>query len=183
MFTWINDGQKLTLSCNDIGFKACRVFSSIFLWELCEQPLIVDHIHAGNGCNRTCIWHIIGQKADVCDMEILLVIFVIIMVYLNSECVTSCEILRTESPFNDYRCVSHSGTDIVLHRSAYPQCLWQCLTKKTCRYVNHNSTADECQQGLGNCEFLVVDIGGSLWTTSEWLSALGHPRQIWNLDV
>ena len=92
-------------------------------------------------------------------METRFVVFVIIVLYLHSENVAGCELLGTKLPYYGYHCVSDSRTNVDLHRSAYPQCVWRCLTKKTCRFVNHNSATDECQLGLGNCKFLRIDVG------------------------
>ena len=92
-------------------------------------------------------------------METLLVTSTVILLYIQSDCITCCELLHTKPSFYDFRCEASSNTDVAWYRSAPPQCVWRCLRKKTCRYVNHNPSTKECQIGLGHCEFLRADVG------------------------
>ena len=136
----------------------CWAFSN-FNYQ--DNHLIAGHKSVDNGCYQTCIWrHIIRQKSDVFNMETHCVTSVVTLLYLYSESVRSCgDILRIKRPLNGHSCVADTSRDVTLHRSAYPQCVWRCLRTKTCRFVNHNSTTDECQLGLSNCEFLWANVG------------------------
>ena len=50
------------------------------------------------------------------------------------------------------RCLTTVST--AVWQIARPQCVWQCLQKKTCRYINYNSDTGQCELGLGPCESL-----------------------------
>ena len=87
------------------------------------------------------------------------VTLVLILTYLQSECVTSCGTFHTKPPMYDYRCEAYPSTETTLLQTAYPQCLWRCLMKRTCQFINHNSATGVCQLGLGQCETLRADAG------------------------
>ena len=76
--------------------------------------------------------------------------FVLIQVYLHSILVIACDISDTNIPQHGFQCVSTATSDV--RQAAHPQCVWQCLRMKTCRYINHNSATGQCELGLGQCE-------------------------------
>ena len=65
--------------------------------------------------------------------------------------------MYTGKPTTGYRCIRNVQNE--LHQAKYPQCIWRCLRKKGCRYINHNSVTDECELGLSQCKALLAGAG------------------------
>ena len=97
------------------------------------------------------------------------VIFKIFILYFQSGLATSCKDLYTNTPINGYHCETNLNTMVTLHQTQFSQCVWRCLGRKTCRYINHNFAIGRCELGLGQCESLrpnetsSIMVFGPLW--------------------
>ena len=92
-------------------------------------------------------------------MGTLLRQFSVILLYLHSGCVDTCNDLYTKKPMCNYRCVASASTDVALYQEDFPQCIWRCLRNELCRYINHNSITGACELGFVQCEYLKADVG------------------------
>ena len=87
-------------------------------------------------------------------MKTLVVIANIFVQYLHFGFVIPCKDLYTKQPISGFHCQTISNTLVMLHQTEFPQCVWRCLSEKTCRYINHNFANGRCELGLGKCESL-----------------------------
>ena len=102
-------------------------------------------------------------------MNIFQVKFHILLLCCHFLAITTCDVRYTRQPIDGHRCVATSNTEITLWSTHHPQCVWKCLTLKTCRYINYNYATGQCDLGLGMCESLVPAIGVAV-------RAFGPPR-------
>ena len=84
--------------------------------------------------------------------------------------ISACNTFITRPHTHGYRCEANSGEGMELYQVKFPQCVWRCTMQETCPYINHNSTTDQCNVGLGSCESVGADVG-------FLLKAFGPPRQ------
>ena len=90
-------------------------------------------------------------------MATLLIRISVVLMYSYMGYADACSILYTKQPTYGYRCVA--GTEMSLYHADFPQCIWQCLRKRFCRYINHNSVTGTCELGFVKCEYLKPDVG------------------------
>ena len=112
-------------------------------------------------------------------MKTLMVILNIFLWYLPSELVTTCKNLYTKQPLNGYHCETNQYTSVTLHPAQYPQCVWRCLSKTTCRYINHNIDTGQCELGFGQCVSLKMNVAFSFMV----FGPLRHDCLHWGSDV
>ena len=67
-----------------------------------------------------------------------------------------CRITFGNKPFIDHKCAPYvsAGTS-VYHGIGLPQCEWNCLKMKHCRYLNYNGSSGQCELGFGQCVSLL----------------------------
>ena len=78
--------------------------------------------------------------------------FFILQLCSKSLLCTACDVKHTREPLYGYHCVSSSQGDCVL----------QCLTRKTCHYMNHKYGAGKYDLALERCESLKPVRGGDV---------------------
>ena len=101
-------------------------------------------------------------------MNLLLIcIYFSFSISLKSALVNACESRSTTKPIFGLGCLTNASTAVC--QTAHPQCVWRCLWKKTCRYINYNWSTGWCELGLGQCESLQS-------TTGILVNAFGPPR-------
>ena len=102
-------------------------------------------------------------------MDTLNAIFHILLLCSHALSITACDVKHTSEPRYGNHVVASPNTEETLCQTDRPQCVWKCLILKTCRYINHNYDAGQCDLGLDMCESL----GPALGIT---VSAFGPPR-------
>ena len=94
-------------------------------------------------------------------------IFISFAIYFNTILIIACDLSYTNRTLHGLRCVTSATTDV--RQTARPQCVWRCLRKKICHYINYNSETGQCELGLGDCESLQPAVG-------VMVHAYGPPR-------
>ena len=88
-------------------------------------------------------------------MTTIQVFFIVLSICMNL--LFTCDVRYANTPVYGLRCISSVKVD--RWQAARPQCVWRCLRKKSCFYVNHNSATGQCELGLGQCESLQAAAG------------------------
>ena len=68
--------------------------------------------------------------------------------------IDSCQMKNTNNPISGYKCVPDNNGDEYIGAYHFPQCVWKCLGKPTCHYVNHDIGTGQCVLGLSVCVIL-----------------------------
>ena len=72
----------------------------------------------------------------------------------TSPCAT-LRMVYTKLPLMGYRCVMDNPSDLLTFANTdTPQCVWRCLSLKTCVVVNHNGLVDTCELAMQRCDRL-----------------------------
>ena len=93
--------------------------------------------------------------------------------------INSCAVKHINNEFYECICVAQNDEENKDFGSLnLPQCILTCLTMTTCRYINYNEAAGQCNLGLGACQnlkpapgFLIQEFGPHKDVCLFWESA------------
>ena len=63
--------------------------------------------------------------------------------------IDGCQTKYIANATSGYRCSPYYGGDVGTWQMNVHTCIWKCLSKSACRYINHNQGTRQCFIGLG----------------------------------
>ena len=109
----------------------------------------------------------------------------ILIGFFTTQCAT-CRTSFTQQPLLGYRCVLNGSSSLInWTNTAHAQCVWRCLSSKTCVVISHNFLYNYCELSLDFCDHLepndefIVNIYEAVGATCllEWVSVSEYDPQ------